>query len=200
MIDVVVATGNWHKFHELTRLLAMPGIRWHSLKEFPHIPPVDEDGKTFDANAVKKARAISEATGFFALADDSGIEVKALGGSPGVYSARFAGNYGDDKANNEKLLRLMKPVAAPNRSARYCCSLALASPFGTIAVTHGTWAGRIAAAPKGGGGFGYDPVVFIPRLGKTVAQLPKYLKRKYSHRSVAARRMLPHLRRLARLR
>ncbi len=197
MIDIVIATGNPHKFRELTRLLRLPGIRWHSLAEFPKVPPVHENGKTFDANAVKKSRAVARATGLLALADDSGIEVTALGGAPGVTSARFAGPHGDDRANNEKLLRLMEGVPSKRRGARYRCSLALASPSRVVAITHGSWAGRLAATPKGQGGFGYDPVVMIPRLRKTVAQLPKRVKRRFSHRAVAARRLLPILRRVA---
>ena len=196
MIDIVMATSNPHKFRELTRLLRVPGIRWHSLAEFPRLPPVHENGKTFEANAVKKARAVARATGGLALADDSGIEVAALGGAPGVRSARFAGPHGNGRANNEKLLRLMEGVALKRRHARYRCSLALAGPSRVVGITHGSWAGRIAEAPKGRGGFGYDPVVIIPWFGKTVAQLPKRVKRRFSHRAVAARRLLPALRRL----
>jgi XTP/dITP diphosphohydrolase len=211
MLDIVIATGNRHKVRELKVLLPVRGIRWHSLAEFPSVGPVHEHGRTFDANAVIKARAIARATGYLALADDSGIEVDALNGAPGVHSARFAGRHGNDAANNAKLLRLMRAVPASRRQARYCCSLALARPGNrdgragagpakVIALTRGTWAGRIAIAPKGTGGFGYDPVVNIPRLGKTVAQLPKHVKRRFSHRSVAARRLLPRLRQLVKTR
>ena len=196
MLDIVIASGNLHKFRELTKLIRVSGIRWHSLKEFPRIPTVHESGRTFDANAVKKARVIARATGFYALADDSGIEVAALHGAPGIRSARFAGAHGDDGANNRKLLRLMEKIPARRRGARYVCSLALVSPSRVVAISHGTWYGRIALSPRGRGGFGYDPIVVIPRLGKTVAELPKNTKRQYSHRSIAARRLLPVLRRL----
>lgn len=197
MIDVVIATGNPHKFRELTQLLRVSGIRWHSLAEF-QVPSVRENRPTFDANAVKKARAVAQATGFYALADDSGIEVTALNGAPGVRSARFAGSHGDDAANNQKLLRLMRSVPKHRRGARYRCALALASPSKMVAITRGIWHGQVAFSPEGGGGFGYDPIIVVPKLGKTVAQLPKTVKRKLSHRAIAARRMVAVLKRLAR--
>ena len=189
MIDVVIATRNRHKVRELSQLLALPGIRWHSLTEFPTLPPVRENGATFDANAVKKARAVARATGWLALADDSGIEVQALGWGPGVRSARFAGRHGDDAANNRKLLRQLQGLSAGQRRARYRCSLALASPSRLVALTRGTWHGRIATRPQGQRGFGYDPIVLIPALGHTVAQLPAATKQRLSHRAQAARRM-----------
>ena len=189
MLDIVIATGNRHKFRELTGLLHMPGIRWHSLAEFPKLPAVRERGKTFDANAVAKARAASRGTKCMALAGDSGIEVDALGGRPGVRSARFAGNHGDDTANNVKLLAAMNGVPYRERGARYQCSLALVEGGRVLAITRGTWAGRIGTAPRGQGGFGYDPLVVVPKFGKTAAQLGAGVKRRYSHRAVAARRM-----------
>lgn len=196
MLHIVIATGNAHKFHELIKLFPVSNIGWHSLKEFPRLRSVKEDQPTFDGNAVKKAKAIARATHMPALADDSGLSVRALKGAPGIRSARFAGRHGNDAANNRKLIRLMAGVPKAKRGARYRCSLALAGTSGLIALTRGVWVGRIASAPKGRGGFGYDPVVEIPRLGKTVAQLPKKTKCRLSHRAVAARRMLPHLMRL----
>ena len=198
MLDVVIATRNRHKFRELKALLDVPGIRWRSLVEFPDAPSVEETGRTFAANAVKKARAIARATGHPALADDSGIEVEALGWAPGVRSARFAGGHGDDRANNAKLLRLLDGQPAGKRRARYRCSLVLADPSRSIALTRGTWSGRVALRTQGSQGFGYDPVFLIPRLGKTVAQLPASVKQRLSHRAMAARRMRLVLRRLAR--
>jgi len=189
MLDIVIATGNRHKFRELTALLHMPGIRWHSLAEFPRLPALRERGTTFDANAISKARAAARATQLMALADDSGIEVDALGGRPGVRSARFAGTHGGDVANNVKLLAAMDGVPYRKRGARYQCSLALVQGARVIALTRGAWGGRIATAPRGRGGFGYDPLVVVPRLGKTVAQLGPGVKRRSSHRAVAARRM-----------
>ena len=198
MLHIVIATRNRDKFRELARLLAMPGIRWHPLREFPGAPTVEETGRTFDANAIAKAQAVARSTGHAAVADDSGLEVEALGWKPGVRSARFAGRHGDNRANNERLLRVLKGTPRSRRRARYRCSLALADAERVIALTRGTWTGRIALAPRGSGGFGYDPLFLVPRLGKTVGQLPASLKRRLSHRAQAARRLRPILRRLLR--
>lgn len=197
MLHIVIATRNRHKVRELKTLLAVPGVRWHDLTEFPGAPAARETGRTYDANAITKARVVARATGRLALADDSGLEVEALGGRPGVQSARFAGSHGDDQANNDKLLRLLAGTARGARGARYCCSLALVDPSGRTVLARGAWSGRIAAAPAGARGFGYDPIFFVPRFGKTVGQLPAAIKRRFSHRAVAARRMRPALSRLA---
>lgn len=189
MREIVLATGNPHKFRELRGLLRVPGIRWRSLADFPGLRAVRETGRTFEANAAKKALAMARATGLWAIADDSGIEVKALGWAPGVRSARFAGRHGNDAANNKKLLRLLRAVPALRRTARYRCVLALASPTRVHALTRGVWRGRIAATPAGQGGFGYDPIFWLPARGKTVAQLPASLKQRLSHRALAAKRM-----------
>ena len=197
MLHVVIATGNRHKFNELAKLLAVPGVRWHALAEYGRAPAMAETGKTFDANAIKKARAIARWTGHLALADDSGLEVEALKWGPGVRSARFAGRHGDDEANNAKLLRALSGLPPLRRRARYRCSLALAAPSRLIAVTRGTWYGRIAPEPAGRHGFGYDPMFFVPRFGKTVGQLAPSVKRRLSHRAAAARGMRSTLVRLS---
>lgn len=195
MIDLVIATGNRHKFRELVELLRVPGVRWHSLAAVHPPLRIRETGRTFEANAIAKARAAANTSGWWAVADDSGIEVAALGGQPGVRSARYAGRHGDDAANNAKLLRALRGVRqAARRAARYRCVLALASPARLLAVARGHWSGRIAFEPKGSGGFGYDPLVVIPRFGKTVAQLPRRVKQRHSHRAMAARRLRPLLR------
>ena len=198
MLDIVIATRNQHKFHELKQLLKMSGIRWHSLAQFSHVPSVEENGRTFDANAVKKARAVARATGYITIADDSGVEVEALGGLPGVRSARFAGIHGDDDANNAQLLRLLEGLPPRQRRARYVCSLSLASPAHPVALTHGTWSGQIATRSRGHRGFGYDPIFVISRLGQTVAQLPTSTKQRLSHRARAARKLRQVLKRLVR--
>ena len=186
-LDVVIATRNAHKLRELARLFPLRGIRWHSLAEFPEAPRVRERGRTYQANAITKARAAARATGRLALADDSGIEVQALGWRPGIRSARFAGSHGDDQANNDKLLRLLRGVPASKRAARYRCALALASPTRLIRLTHGTWTGRIAAAPAGHGGFGYDPLFLLPLPdARSSAELPTEEKNRLSHRAAAA--------------
>ena len=194
MPDIVIATSNRHKARELQQLLRVRGIRWRTLADYPRLRPVRETGRTFEANAVKKAVAVAKATGRFALADDSGLEVEALRWGPGVRSARFAGTHGNDEANNRKLLRLLRDVPMSRRRARYRCALALASADGLLAVTHGTWTGRIAQGPKGRGGFGYDPLFLVPRFGKTVGELPASVKQRFSHRAQAARRMRARLR------
>ena len=196
MLPVVIATRNRHKFRELKALLNVPGIRWRSMAEFPDVPSLPETGRTFDANALTKARAVARSTGHLALADDSGIEVEALGWAPGVRSARFAGRHGDDQANNTKLLRLLSGMPAGKRRARYRCSLVLAEPLRMVAVVRGTWSGRIALVPHGSRGFGYDPVFLVPGFGKTVGELPASIKQRLSHRAMAARRLRPILRRL----
>ena len=189
MVSIVIATRNPHKIRELSALLRMPGIRWRSLADFPGLPPIPERGRSFSANAIAKARTAARLTGHLALADDSGLEVRALAGAPGVRSARFAGRHGDDQANNAKLLRLLNGLPASRRHARFCCVLALASPAKLLAVTEGTWEGRIAAAPRGRRGFGYDPVFLIPGLGKTAAELPIATKNRLSHRGQTAKAM-----------
>jgi XTP/dITP diphosphohydrolase len=197
MLRLVIATRNRGKFRELAGLCRLRGIRWYSLAEFPHAPPVREDGRTFEANARKKARAAARVTGMLALAEDSGLEVEALRWGPGVRSARFAGRHGDDRANNARLLRRLRGLPLTRRRARYRCVLALASPSRVLAVTRGRWAGWIAERPRGHRGFGYDPVFLVPGAGKTVAELPASVKRRLSHRAAAARAMRPVLRRLA---
>ena len=198
MLEIVIASGNPHKVRELTRLIAVPGVKFRSLAEFPGVPAVRETGRTFKANAALKARAVARATGRLALADDSGLEVEALGWKPGLRSARFSGPHGDDRANNAKLLRLLNGLPASGRSARYRCALVLAAPSGIVAAAHGMWRGRIAFEPRGRGGFGYDPLFVVPRLGKTVGQISAALKSRLSHRAAAARRMRPALERIAR--
>lgn len=192
MLEIVIATSNLHKVRELRGLLRIGGVRWRSLAEFPSVRPPRETERSFAANAVLKARAVARATGRLTLADDSGLEVAALGGAPGIRSARFAGRHGDDAANNAKLLRLLRRRGP--RQARYRCVLALAAPRRVLAVVVGTWQGRIAARQAGANGFGYDPVFLAPgQRGKTVAQLPRRTKQRLSHRAAAARRLRPFL-------
>jgi XTP/dITP diphosphohydrolase len=196
MLDIVIATRNPHKFRELRQVLRVSGIRWRSLREFPRAGEVKETGRTYAANAKKKALAVARVTGCLALADDSGLEVEALNGAPGVRSARFAGGHGGDQANNEKLLRLLGRRPISQRRAWYRCVLALARPGRVMRVVEGDWKGHIAFQPSGSRGFGYDPIFVVPRFGKTVGQLPSRVKQRWSHRAAAARRMHPALRRL----
>jgi XTP/dITP diphosphohydrolase len=198
MLYIVIATRNPKKFRELRVLLTAPGVRWRALADFPHAPSVREDQATFRANAVKKARAVARATGCWALADDSGLEVDLLKGAPGVRSARFSGRHGNDAANNANVLRLLRGVPMHQRGARFQCVLALAAPHRLLTVSEGAWEGRIALAPVGRNGFGYEPIFWLPRRRKTSAQLSRGLKHRVSHRGQAARAMRRHLRRLLR--
>ncbi|HBV98629.1 MAG: hypothetical protein JL50_17640 [Peptococcaceae bacterium BICA1-7] len=182
---IVVATGNRGKLTELQSLLGPLGVEIKSMKDFPDLPEVVEDGSTFAENAAKKAVEVSRATGEIALADDSGLEVDHLGGAPGVYSARFAGEHKDDRANNEKLLALLEGVPPEKRTARFKCVVALAVPGDRIYTAEGACEGVIGTAPRGEEGFGYDPLFIIPELGKTFAQLDLDTKNSISHRGKA---------------
>lgn len=191
--DLVIATRNKKKKEEIIRLLGNSGMKIWSLADFPNIPPIEEDGLSFDDNAIKKAVTAAAQTGMLALADDSGLEVEALDGRPGIYSSRYAGPDANDEMNNRKLLEELKGVPFSKRKARYKCSAALAEPEGNVKVTRGECFGLIAASPAGSTGFGYDPLFIIPRFSKTVAQLGPKIKDKLSHRARAihqARRII----------
>ncbi len=191
MVAVVIASKNDHKAKEIRQLLCGLAVEVLSLRDFPQAPDVVEDGATFAANAMKKARAIAEFTGLTTLADDSGLEVDYLGGRPGVYSARFAGESATDGENNAKLLELMRGVPMESRTARFRCSIALVSQFGHTRWVDGICPGFILTEEKGAGGFGYDPLFQVPGLGKTFAELPDGEKNKISHRGRALQAALP---------
>lgn len=193
---IVLATRNENKVRELAAMLAGLPIRLESIGSYPDAPDVEETGATFAENAVLKAKAAAQHTGLWAMADDSGLEVDALDGQPGVYSARFAGPGATDADNNEKLLKLMADVPDDRRTARFRCAIALAAPDGRIFVDEGTCEGRIARTPRGEGGFGYDPLFVVPELGRTFAELPAAEKDRISHRGralTAVRRRLEDL-------
>lgn len=187
-MKIVVATKNPDKLREIEAILNDLDVTLVTLDEFNGVPDVIEDGKTVEENALKKARTIREATGLCALADDTGLEVDALGGAPGVYSARFAGEDGDYRANNKKLLAELNGVPDDKRSARFRCVMALAlagdaGPAGTDAfVAEGILEGRIAHENRGAGGFGYDPLFELPDLGRTLAEIGDAAKNELSHR------------------
>jgi XTP/dITP diphosphohydrolase len=183
--DLVLATRNRHKGAELAALLADLPVHIRTMDEFPDVPDVVEDGDTCEANAIKKARAVSEATGLLAVADDTGLEVDALGGRPGVYAARYAGLQATYEENCRKLLREMAGVARDRRTARFVTVAAVASPEQAVQVTAGRLDGLITEEPAGGRGFGYDPVFYIPELGKTLAELSSEEKNRISHRAKA---------------
>jgi XTP/dITP diphosphohydrolase len=183
--ELVLATRNRHKVIELVALLCDLGITIRSLDEFPDSPDVVEDGATCEANAVKKARAIAEYTGVPAVADDTGLEVDALGGRPGVYAARYAGEAATYEDNCRKLLRELTGVPRERRTARFLTVAALALPSGEVRVAQGILDGTIAEEASGTVGFGYDPVFFVSELGKTLAQISVDQKNTISHRAKA---------------
>lgn len=186
---LVFATRNRGKLAELEALVAPLGLAVLSASSFPDLAEVEEDGATFAENAEKKAREVALATGLPALADDSGLVVDALGGAPGVLSARFAGPGADDRANNAKLLALLKDLPAERRAAHFACAMALADPDAAsgarVHLTQGRCDGQILSAPRGEGGFGYDPLFLVPSLGQTFAELPREVKNRISHRAKA---------------
>jgi XTP/dITP diphosphohydrolase len=192
---VLVATTNPGKVRELRAMLGAE-VEWKSLADFPGVGEVKEDGSTFAENARKKATGYARATGLWTLADDSGLVVDALGGAPGVNSARFCGERAKgadrktmDRRNMEKLLSLLEGVPTEERTARFVCCLCLASPERVLSETQGTVEGLIATEPAGTGGFGYDPVFYVPQLGRTVAQLGDEEKNAISHRGNAIRKL-----------
>jgi len=182
---LVVATGNRHKVEEIRAVLADLPIAVRSLADFPGAPEVVEDGRTYRENALKKAWSAAKFTGKLALADDTGLEVDALGGRPGLYAARFAGEGCTFQDNIRKLLRLLEGVPQQRRGARFLCVLALVDPSGREQVVEGELCGRITEAPAGRGGFGYDPVFYVPDVGKTLAELTPEEKNRISHRGRA---------------
>ncbi len=200
MLEVLVATGNPGKLREIREITAGLPLRWRALAEFPHVPEAVEDGDTFAENARRKARHYSRATGLWTLADDSGLEVDALGGAPGVHSARYAGLPRDDRANNRKLIAALAGVPAARRTARFRCAIALADGEHILLETDGRVEGRIIDEPRGANGFGYDPHFLVPELGRTMAELPSAEKNARSHRGAALRAMLRQLEALLRAR
>ena len=194
---IVVATRNQGKLVEIRALLAdLDGARVLAIDEVGvPVPEVEEDGATFRDNALKKARVVAQATGMIALADDSGLEVDALDGLPGVRSARYAGERASDGANNAKLLSALAEVPRGQRGARFRTVVALVDPAGGEPETaEGTCEGAILEAPRGDGGFGYDPLFWCPELGSTFAEATREAKSSVSHRGRALRALAPALR------
>ncbi len=195
---LVVATGNTHKLEEIRSILAAAGVDadLRSMREYG-VPEPIEDGATFEANALIKARACATTTGHPSIADDSGLEVDALDGAPGVFSARYAGEPSDDARNNARLVAELAGVPPGRRTARFVCAAAIAMPDGPQAVVRGAIEGRIVDPPRGDNGFGYDPF-FEPvgpaADGRTTAEMTAAEKDAISHRGEAFRALCPHLR------
>lgn len=197
MFDLVLGTNNAKKLIELRLLLPEDRVRLTPLKEIPGAIDVEETGDTFAANAAIKATQQAQHLGRWVLAEDSGLTVDALGGKPGVMSARYAGTHGDDEANNDKLLAALKNVREEERGAQFNCFLCLSDPSGTVRLEeNGRCAGRIAIARSGSAGFGYDPLFVIREYHRTFGELDLTVKRAISHRSRALRRLIPRLVRL----
>lgn len=190
-MKLIIASNNAHKLKEIKAILADKFDEIVSMKEAGIEHETIEDGTTFMENAIKKAREIVEISGCCAIADDSGICVDALDGAPGLYSARFSGEHGNDEANNALLLEKLK--GKDNRSAHYTCAIALCYPDGKTVCAEGIFEGVIAETPAGNGGFGYDPLFYLPEYGMTVGQLGTDVKNKISHRAKALRALLEKL-------
>ena len=182
-MQLIAATRNRHKLEEIREILSDLDVEILDLDAFPDVPPVEEDGLTFEANAIKKARETTLATGKWTMADDSGLEVDALGGDPGVHSARYAGEPVDYEANNRKLLKALEGVSG--RKARFRCVIAICSPEGNIMTVNGTCEGHISERCTGTAGFGYDPLFVPDGHSLTFAELGQEVKNGISHRSVA---------------
>ncbi len=184
-MKLIVATKNKGKVSEIGKILEGLGVELLSLADLSDIVMPEETGATFEANALIKARAIASATGVAALADDSGLEVDALGGRPGIFSARYAGPDATDEENYLKLLGELEGVPDGKRTARFRCSVAFVASDGVSRVFQGALEGQIAQGPSGTGGFGYDPVFYIPSEARTSAELSPEEKNRISHRAKA---------------
>jgi XTP/dITP diphosphohydrolase len=197
---ILVATTNQGKFAELKAMFGVlkADIEWLSLKNFPNTPEITEDGETFAENARKKALGYARATGVLTIADDSGLVIDALGGEPGVRSARFSGEKEAERSlldhkNMDKVLGMLDGVPKEKRTCRFVCNLCLASNEEVLIETQGYLEGYITEEKKGDNGFGYDPIFFVPGLDKTVAQMKAEEKNAISHRGNAIRQLKPKL-------
>ncbi len=185
IMRIVLATNNRHKIREIKNILSDLSVEILTLEDFSGFPKVEETKKTFEENAIIKAQAICGFTRLPSMADDSGLEVEALNGAPGILSSRFAGEHCSFQDNNRKLLHLMKDIPWEKRGAKFICVVALAKDVNHIVTVKGEVKGIITFEEKGENGFGYDPVFYLPHLNKTFAQLSLKEKNKISHRAKA---------------
>jgi len=187
MLEILIATNNLGKVKEIKDILSNSKIKILTMKDFSHLPKIEEDGKTYQENAFKKAGKISEYTGKICLADDSGLEIDYLKGKPGIYSSRW-GNSDEGRIN--KVLRLLKDVPINKRNAKFVCAAVLVFPNGKIYMVKEECKGNITFNPKGEHGFGYDPIFMVPEYNKTFAELGDKIKNQISHRGKAMRKMI----------
>lgn len=187
MLEILIATNNFGKVKEIKEILDIPKIKILTMKDFPPLPKIVEDGKTYQENAFKKARKTSEYTGKICLADDSGLEIDYLKGKPGIYSSRW-GNSDEERIN--KVLKLIENVPKNKRNAKFVCAVVLVFPNGKIYMVKEECQGIITFNPKGEHGFGYDPIFLVPEYDKTFAELGDKIKNRISHRGKAMRRMI----------
>jgi XTP/dITP diphosphohydrolase len=185
VLTIALATRNRGKVREVQALLAGLSVELRALDEFPGIPALPETGDSFAANATEKALTVARLTGCITLADDSGLEIDALGGAPGVESATFLGPAATDDDRNTWVLGRLRGIPEGLRTARYRAVVAVATPEGAVRTFEGTCEGRIADSPRGTEGFGYDPIFFIPAYGRTMGELPPEIKNRVSHRARA---------------
>jgi XTP/dITP diphosphohydrolase len=191
---LVISSRNRKKTGEIAELLLPHNIDVLSVADFPDVPEIIEDGDTFAANAAKKASEVARQLQLWVLGEDSGLRVDALGGAPGVYSARYSGENATDAANNQKLLAELATVPLEKRNAHYVCHAAVADPTGTIRLhVEASCRGRILYEPRGSHGFGYDPLFEIPEYHQTFGELSPAVKRHLSHRARAFERLIPQL-------
>lgn len=190
METVIIASTNQGKLKEFKELMKGLSVEVKSLKDFPEIGDIEENGTSFAENAYIKAKAVFDATGCLSIADDSGLEVDALDGAPGIYSARYAGEEKNDTANNEKLLSEMNAVSDENRGAQFHCAIVAIDQNGTRYDAEGIVRGHILRTPQGENGFGYDPLFYIEEFGRTTAELSMDEKNKISHRGQAVRQIV----------
>jgi len=189
MPELIVATKNKGKLKEIRELLRGLDFQVTSLADYPDAPLIVEDGRTFRANAAKKALTIARWSKKLTLGEDSGLQVRALDNRPGVYSSRFAGDQATDKKNNAKLLRLLRGIPLNERQARYRCVAVLADGKGIVDVLSGSCPGLIAERSRGSNGFGYDPLFLLPRYQQTFGQLDPHIKARISHRAKAMKKV-----------
>ncbi|KPL60848.1 XTP/dITP diphosphatase [Rossellomorea vietnamensis] len=186
---VIIATKNRGKAKEFQHMFAPYGYEVQTLLDLPHIEDVEETGETFEENAILKAETVAKELGELVIADDSGLSIDALEGRPGVYSARYAGEEKSDEANMEKALGELESVEEADRTARFYCVLAIAGPDMETKTVTGTCEGMILRDKRGTNGFGYDPIFFVPSLGKTMAELTQDEKSQISHRGNALKKL-----------